>query len=262
MHHKTISYNKYTLVKNLALSFALITTAQAAIEHPLNEFKVIEAPISKQGLTRIAIKEDRIFNVFGITGEYILEADEDQGQIFIRPSEFNNKPINLTLTTEGGHTQDLRLIPQDKNPEAIILKMEDKNQKRIENKPYNLLRRDGMRNGVPHNDVLDNITRDEVVDLLQACREERIPLGYKLVPISIQERENFQNIPEPHVLVRELKGEKLRCLTYAVQNTSDFPLKLENQDFSQSQKTVAVFIPQKTLVPGERREVYVVAHSY
>jgi len=273
MHYKTTPINSYSwkLGWNLALSFLLATTAQAAVQHPLNDLKVIEVTISKQGLTRIAVKEDRILNVFGITGEYILEADEDQGQIFIRPSELNGtKPINLTLTTEGGHTQDLRLLPQDKNPEALILMAEDKTQK-------NPFMRDGItRDGVPHNGVTrdevprnevtrngvthNGVTRDGVEDLMQACREGNIPLGYRLVPVPMHEKDNLK-IP-PHVLVRELRGEKLRCLAYAVKNTSSLPLKLENKDFAQVNETVAVLIPQKTLAPGKKGEAYVVARSY
>lgn len=99
MHHKTTSFNSIpwtaSLTVSLTLSFLMATTAQAAIQRPLDELKVIEVPISKQDLTRITVKEDRILNVFGVTGEYVLEADEDQGQIFIRPTGLNNnKPIH------------------------------------------------------------------------------------------------------------------------------------------------------------------------
>ena len=90
MHHKRTSFNNTpwtaSLAVSLTLSFLMATTAQAAIQRPLDELKIIEVPISQQDLTRITVKEDRILNVFGVTGEYVLEADEDQGQIFIRPT--------------------------------------------------------------------------------------------------------------------------------------------------------------------------------
>ena len=105
------------------------TTAHAAIIKNLDELRVIQVPLSQEGLTRIKVQEDRILHVFGNAGEYVLEIDENQGQVFIRPKlseeEANIKPISLTLTTEGGHTQDLRLIPKHQAPEAIILKSDN-----------------------------------------------------------------------------------------------------------------------------------------
>jgi hypothetical protein len=97
------------------------TTIHAAIVKPLDNLKVIEVFIAREGLTRITVKDDRILNVFGVTGEYVLEADEDQGQIFIQPADLGaTKPLSLTITTEGGHTQDLRLLLKDQAPEALI----------------------------------------------------------------------------------------------------------------------------------------------
>ena len=101
------------------------SAAHAAIMRPLDEMKVIEMPISQQGLTRIKVQDDRILHVFGNAGEYVLEIDENQGQIFIRPTPLEGtplKPISLTLTTESGHTQDLRLVLKNQAPEALILK--------------------------------------------------------------------------------------------------------------------------------------------
>lgn len=80
-------------------------TAHAAIVKDLDEMRIIQVPISQEGLTRIKVQEDRILHVFGNAGEYVLETDENQGQIFIRPKlseeETTLKPISLSLTTEG-----------------------------------------------------------------------------------------------------------------------------------------------------------------
>src|SRR3990167_7156559 len=109
---------KHTFI--LSLFFLLTLSAvKAALIQTLDESRVIEVPISKEDLTRITVQEDRIRNVFGVTGEYVLETDEDQGQIFIRPTDLE-KPFSLTLTTEKGRTQDLRLIPKDQATEALL----------------------------------------------------------------------------------------------------------------------------------------------
>jgi len=86
---------KHTFI--LSLFFLLTLSAvKAALIQTLDESRVIEVPISKEDLTRITVQEDRIRNVFGVTGEYVLETDEDQGQVFIRLPNFSEtslKPI-------------------------------------------------------------------------------------------------------------------------------------------------------------------------
>ncbi len=214
----------------------------AAIVHPINESKVIEVGISHTDLTRITVKEDRILNVFGVTGEYVLEADESQGQVFIRPTSAF-KPINLTLTTEKGMTQDLRLIPKDQPPEALILKENDILKDEVLKK----------RDQPP-------ITREEIEDLFRACQEGRIPLRYKAVPL------NLNTLKGPYSLIRELKGERLRALTYEVKNTSSIPLILSEPTFlhsSHAEKNdiTAIWIEKKTLNSGEGTKVHVIAKS-
>lgn len=275
--------------------FALNTPSQAAIVRHLDELKALEAPISRNGLTRIAVQGDRIAHVFGVTGEYVLEADEVQGQIFIRPTESEHlsfqengvKPqtkseqiksnqrhsvqvqpaLYLTLTTENGKTQDLRLIPQDQNPEALILK------------PEAIAQKDSFSQKLTQAPIM----REEVEDLIQAACEGRVPLGYKSMPLGLH------TLQGPYLLVKELKGEKLRCLIYDVKNRTGTPLVLSEDQFLKQVKPqidpkqteakakdlmksskahglispppIAVLISKKTLNPGEGAFVYVVIRA-
>jgi hypothetical protein len=247
-------------VSSLILQAGLISFAvpsEAAIIRHLNNLQTLEAPISSTDLTRIAVEGDRIAQVFGMKGSYILEADEGQGQIFIRPvsSDFaeegvKKKALHLTLTTEGGKTQDLRLIPQDKNPEALILKPE-------ETPPSSKERSSSHVSVSP-------VTRDEVEALVQAAREGRIPLDYTSAPLPLS------TLQGPYLLVGDLRGPILRCLTYEVKNTTQTPLNLSEEGFlrtkdvmrsAQASHPLAVFISKKTLNPGEGTLVYVVVHA-
>ncbi len=219
----------------------------------LDEMRVIEVPISQEGLTRIKVQEDRILHVFGNAGEYVLETDENQGQIFIRPKASEEgtsiKPISLTLTTEAGHTQDLRLIPKHQAPEAIILKSDNVLKQEIEKDPFN-----GKKL------ASTPLFREEVEDLMQALQEGRIPLSYKETPI------NLTTLNEPYQRVREIQGEKLRGLTYHIQNKTK-----KEQVLSESQvvralpfkdhKMVAILIPKKTLNPQEGTDIHVVLRA-
>ena len=272
------------------------TAIHAAIVKPLDSLKVIEVSIAREGLTRIAVKDDRILNVFGVTGEYVLEADEGQGQIFIQPADLGaTKSLSLMITTEGGHTQDLRLLPKDQAPEALILEsMED--GLGHEHLPYGrapLLKGQSLYSSQfrlllplasqPHS----LISRNEIEDLLQACRQEKIPIGYKTVPINWKKSvshaseafkndlqsvvtqddsqpEDAENFAFSPLLIRELKGERLRGLTYELKNTINTPLALSEAEFAKSldlkrNSIIAILITKKTLIPGERTFVYVVA---
>ncbi len=233
----------------LTLSF-LETSANAAILRTLDESKSIEISISKENLTRITVKDDRVANVFGITGEYVLEADEELGQVFIRPvGHETSKPIHLTLTTEKGHTQDLRLIPKDQTPEALILE---------ESKQETLLSQ-GSVTCMSTTQV--SIARDEIEGLLQACQEMRIPLGYKVAPLDL--KDTSVTLKSPHLLIREIRGEKLRALTYEIKNLSKRALILSEDTFTQiphakRSDIIAVWMTKKTINPGERTHVYVI----
>lgn len=244
--------NSYFALK--IFTFLLLGTAtSAAILRPLDETKVVEAVISRQGLTRITVQRDRIVNVFGVSNECVLEADEDQGQVFIRPTGPGAfKPIYLTLTTEKGHTQDLRLIPKDQPPEALILQEnEDLKAELLKEKRQQIL-----------------LTRDEIENLFQACQEERIPLGYKIVPLELTTLAYSKGTPlgSCPLLIREIKGERLRALTYEIKNTSKTPLVLSPQDFSKTvhakeSDLIAILMIKKTINPGEGTRVYVIAKS-
>ena len=249
----------------LTMSFLTTAVANAAIVRTLDESKSIEISISKQNLTRITVKDDRVANVFGITGEYVLEADEELGQVFIRPiapggSPFmvgggTSKPIHLTLTTEKGHTQDLRLIPKDQAPEALILE---------ENKQETFFSQGSMTRmfAAQVSATRASIARDEIEGLLQACQEMRIPLGYKVAPLDL--KDTSVTFKDPHLLIREIHGEKLRALTYEVKNLSTLPLILSEDKFTQiphakKSDIIAVWIAKKTINPGEITYVHVIA---
>ena len=240
----------------LTLSF-LETSANTAILRTLDDSKSIEISISKENLTRITVKDDRVANVFGITGEYVLEADEELGQVFIRPigPGGTNKPIHLTLTTEKGHTQDLRLIPKDQAPTALILE---------ERQQETLLSQGSMAHvsAAQVSATRVSIARDEIEGLLQACQEMRIPLGYKVAPLDL--KDTSVTFKDPHLLIREIRGEKLRALTYEVKNLSTLPLILSEDKFTQiphakKSDIIAVWIAKKTINPGESTYVHVIA---
>lgn len=294
MKHK--NKNKRRLTKNRkylrAFCFLLsevcaLSSGKAAIIHPLNDCKVIEVPISQTGLTRITVQEDRISNVFGMRGEYEMEADEVSGHVFIRPQDHILHSISITLITEEGHTQDLRLIPQHKAPDALILQRPHPDKIQTSSGQFiphsRSPRNNGIRNGstcrditrndatcsnVTHHDITRNditrhdvtcndVTRNDIEDLLYACAEDRIPVGYHSVKLEIPDLYN------PYLLVREIANNELRGLTFEVENYAEVPLFLLEKGFSEKLDldVVAVLMPKKLLKAGEKMKVYVAVRS-
>ena len=84
--------------------------------------ETVLARISQKEVTRIAFEKSRIRKVTGNAGEFVLEKDEEKGQIFIRPaSAESTKPINLFVSSDRG-TVALLLQPIDAPSDTIIIR--------------------------------------------------------------------------------------------------------------------------------------------
>ena len=78
--------------------------------------------LSRKEVTRIAFEQGRVRKVTGNAGEFLLEKDDEKGQIFVRPVDPNStKPINLFLTSDRG-TVALLLQPVDTPSDSIVLR--------------------------------------------------------------------------------------------------------------------------------------------
>lgn len=227
----------------------LLTTSKSLLSaklHELNDLKTIEVHISQEGLTRIAVKGDRITNVFGGGDEYTLEADEKEGQIFLKPNMSlvaTPKPIHLSFITEEGLTQDIRLIPKKMQPEAIIF-----------------IAKDGSSQGDITSQERDvylgkkfpAITREDVESLINACREGVIPPGYVLAPMDVKESSR------PYPIIKRLQGARIQVVIYEITNKASKDIFLHEANFGGDPKVIAVSLQHKILKPGEKGEVYVV----
>ncbi len=84
--------------------------------------ETVLAKVSRKEVTRIAIERGRIRKVTGNAGEFVLEKDDDKGQIFIRPvSPDSSKPINVFVTSERT-TIGLLLQPVDTPSDTIVIR--------------------------------------------------------------------------------------------------------------------------------------------
>jgi type-F conjugative transfer system secretin TraK len=90
--------------------------------YPLVNHEKTEVAISKDQPNRIAVKGDRIHQIFGAEGAFEVQTDEETGQIFVKClCSGAGKPLTLTLITESGLTHDLTLIPKAIGFQSFLL---------------------------------------------------------------------------------------------------------------------------------------------
>ena len=101
---------------------ALSVPASALQTLEARDGETVLARISQKEVTRIAIEKGRIRKVTGNAGEFVLEKDEEKGQIFIRPaSAESTKPINLFISSDRA-TVALLLQPIDAPSDTIVIR--------------------------------------------------------------------------------------------------------------------------------------------
>lgn len=106
----------------LVLLLALSLPASALQIVDAKDGETVFAKISQKEVTRIAFERGRILKVTGNAGEFVLEKDEDRGQIFVRPAQAaSTKPINLFVTSDRA-TVALLLQPIDAPSDSIVIR--------------------------------------------------------------------------------------------------------------------------------------------
>jgi conjugal transfer pilus assembly protein TraK len=115
-----IPLKRSALLGPLLLAFSLPAMALQILE--AKDGETLLARISQKEVTRIAFERGRIRKVTGNAGEFVLEKDEERGQVFIRPATGDaTKPINVFVTSERS-TVALLLQPVDTPSDTILIR--------------------------------------------------------------------------------------------------------------------------------------------
>jgi len=106
------------------LSLCLWSSSCLALQtYPLIDQQRTDVIISRDSHTRIAVHDDRIQQIFGAEGLFEIQSDDEQGQIFLRPIHSGfDKPISITIITENGLTQDIKLTGKKIESQSILFK--------------------------------------------------------------------------------------------------------------------------------------------
>jgi len=82
----------------------------------------VVAKLSRQEITRIRFEHSRVRKVTGNAGEFVLEKDDERGEVFIRPTDpTSSKPVNLFISSDQA-TVALLLQPVDLPGDSIVIR--------------------------------------------------------------------------------------------------------------------------------------------
>lgn len=103
----------------VSLTFPFTIFAQDFV---VKDGQAIDALISSENLNRIYLKDDRIASIKALEGQFQSQHDAQTGELYLKPSlTYQDKPINLFLTSEQGFSYSLTLKSGSKTPQTIML---------------------------------------------------------------------------------------------------------------------------------------------
>jgi len=102
-------------IRNLFLFFGLLsmgmwTPAFSLMERSVSDNGSVSATIPSHAITRVSVQNDRIYDVRGPSGAYVVSNDNREGAIFIQPTAaYVGKPFTLFIATEKNNNYVLHL---------------------------------------------------------------------------------------------------------------------------------------------------------
>ena len=207
--------------------------AAAQQKIPVQEGTEVSITVSSNTLNRLAVENDRIMTVKGITGQFQLDKDGESGQVFIQPIATDKQElIHLFLLTEKGHTYPLSLSLQEGVAQSILLMpMETEVKQWEQSSSYETLLR----------------------TLVQAMHNQVVLEGFSV---------NKLKIPLPvikHARITHLQtyaGQSLQGHVLEVMNTGKEELVLTEEMFQNGMRAVSILNPILSI--NDKTRVYVV----
>ena len=194
------------------------------------------AKLSRKEVTRIAFEHGRVRKVTGSAGEFVLEKDDEKGQIFIRPTDSQStKPINLFLTSERG-TVALLLQPVDTPSDSIVIR-----EPRERSSAPTRLEASGRHVRTLKN-LLLQLADDALPEDMQALELARDITLWPGTRLTLQRM----------LLGTGVVGEK-----YQLTNTGDTPMEVRETALFKP-GVMAVSVEQLSLRPGETTNLFVI----
>jgi conjugal transfer pilus assembly protein TraK len=225
-------------VSRLLLALALTANNASALQVLEGaEGELLVGKISQRELTRLTVDRERIKFLRFSEGDLLVEKDDDNGQMLIRPGDLSGKAINVFVSDEKGRTYGLLLQPVDMPSDSIVVR------------ERGALRQSGgtrIEKAGSYERVIKN--------MVLAMASDAQPGGVEVrevstdIPVWVDTRLTLQRL----FLAASIVGEK-----YVLANIGKDPLTVVEQELYRK-GVLAVSIENMNLAPGEATNVFVV----
>ncbi|MBP6952066.1 MAG: type-F conjugative transfer system secretin TraK [Alphaproteobacteria bacterium] len=241
----------HPIIIALGLSF-LGGSCLALQTYPLVDQQSTKVIISNTEQNRIAVLGDRIQQVFGAEGTFDVQSDEEGGQIFLIVAKTGfaptlqasslAKPMTITIITEEGLTQDLKLVPKSIESQSILFK------------PTLSLQEQPKENRLQH-----------AIQLLKALVRNEGLIGYIKTPFNRYSHTLCSRLTPFKSLKADLimtyQGEKFEGKAYTLLNQGKEPIFLKESDFAHPGDMV-LSLSKPLIQAGEQITLYVVSRRF
>lgn len=229
-------------IKVLSITFGLIlSSAVSAMQfHTAIDGEQVNAEISAEETSRITLINDRIKQFFVSQGRVIIEKDETKGDIYLTPTNlFQNKNINLFITSEQGKTYSLVLAPKTMSSTTIAVKSPNANK----------------------NEAIEweqsNDYETTLVELIKTVSIGGIPKGYEYK--ALDKNTDIKAKGFNLKIIARLQGDKLNATIFELKNTSDKTINLAVTDFAHL-NSKALALESHKLHPKQIGKVFMVGN--
>ncbi|MBX9804813.1 MAG: type-F conjugative transfer system secretin TraK [Alphaproteobacteria bacterium] len=214
------------------VAIALVLADDCNAHTPLNPSEVLEFPISKTGMTRITIDNDGIEDIYAYPTEYGDNISHHKsGHIFV-VAESLNGPLYVTLITNRGAVQDLKLIPKSKIAEPILLT--------FENPATRMQQR-----------------QEDAGTILASFVQGIVPKGFYAISVDEVSRGHDDKSSLEAIVENAYQNEHYRVLIFKVKNVGQEQITLDNRVLWEARDLASTF-DQSQLNPEQSGKLFVI----
>ena len=105
----------------VAMLFVIVSTCNAAIFHSIDTTVLLKCVFSASHQNRVAIDGGRVEKAIFADGKVAIQLEETSGQMFVYALGYLVDPVVISIVTNLGRIQNLKVTFEDRSSEVIIL---------------------------------------------------------------------------------------------------------------------------------------------
>lgn len=222
------------LMTSALLSFSLPALALQTID--VIDNASAHANVFAGDYNRLYIQGDRILNVIGTPGAYVIQTDNILGQIYIKPLQ--TAPFTLNISTEQGKSYQLKLGVKQGPADTIVLQPPVTTPEQAQN----------WESETPYQETL---TR-----LIQAMATGSFPDGYTVVFAKDKNPLPLGNVATV-TPITQYQGINLEGDVYILRNLTNQPLNLRPEQLYRK-GAMAIALQTEAIAPKGQTRLFMV----